>query len=67
MVVTILNYLVRGGPLDFSYLNELKNIYITDISMKKKKKKYKSSITKNDRITKKIFFYCIPLKGYVAS
>ena len=31
------------------------------------KKQYKSSIIKNLKITKKIFFDGIPLKGYVAS
>ena len=35
--------------------------------MKKKKKKFKSSRIKNHKITKKNFFDCIPLKGYVAS
>ena len=47
-----------GGYLDFSHLTELKNINITEICMKKQ---YKSSMTKN------IFFYGIPFKGYVAS
>ena len=31
------------------------------------KKQYKSSRIKNHKITKKKFFYGIPLKGYVAS
>ena len=31
------------------------------------KKQYKSSIIKNQRITEKIFFDCVPLKCYVAS
>ena len=31
------------------------------------KKQYKSSITKNHKIRKYIFFYGVPLKGYVAS
>ena len=43
----------------------MKNIYITEIYMKKQ---YKSSITKNHKITKKTqFFDGVPLKGYVAS
>ena len=47
------------------HLTELKNIYITEIHMKKQ---YKSSIIKNHKITKKVcFFYCVPFKGYVAS
>ena len=55
----------KGGYLDFSHPTELKNIYITEIYMKKQ---YKSPITKNHKIKKKsIFFYGIPLKGYVAS
>ena len=35
--------------------------------MEKKKKKYKSSIIKNHKITNKKFFDGVPLKGYVAS
>ena len=31
------------------------------------KKQYKSSIIKNHKITKKIFFDGVPLKGYIAS
>ena len=31
------------------------------------KKQYKSSIIKNHKITEKIFFYGVALKGYVAS
>ena len=31
------------------------------------KKQNKSSITKNHKITKKIFFDGVPLKGYIAS
>ena len=31
------------------------------------KKRYKSSITKNHKIKKNIFFDGVPLKGYVAS
>ena len=34
----------KGGYLDFSHLTELRNIYITEIYMKKQ---YKSSVTKN--------------------
>ena len=41
---------IKGGHLDFSHLTELKNIYITEIYMKKQ---YKSSWIKNHRITKK--------------
>ena len=40
-----------GGYLDFSHLTESNNIYITEIYMKKKKKKNKSSIIKNHKIT----------------
>ena len=42
---------LKGGYLDFSHLTELKNIYLTEIYMKKKK--YKSSITRNHKIIKK--------------
>ena len=58
----------KGGYLDFSHLTELKNIYITEIYMKKKKQ-YKSSKIKNNKITEKknFFFDGVPLKGYVAS
>ena len=31
------------------------------------KKQHKSSITKNHKIKKNGFFWCVPLKGYVAS
>ena len=44
----------KGGYLDFSYLTKLKNIYITGIYMKKQ---YKSSITKNHKIKRNIFFF----------
>ena len=43
---TIPNF--KGGYLDFSHLPELKNIYITEIYMKKENK---SSIIKNHKIT----------------
>ena len=33
---------IKGGYLEFSHLTELKNIYITEIYMKKQ---YKSSMT----------------------
>ena len=56
--------ILKGGYLDFSHLIELKNIYITEISMKKQ---YKSSIIKNHKITKKIFIDGVPLKDFVAS
>ena len=54
----------KGGHLDFSHLTELRNIYITKIYMKKQ---CKSSIIKNHKITQKIFFDGVPLKGCVAS
>ena len=55
---------VKGGYLDFSHLTELKNIYITEIYMKKQ---FKSIITKNHKIKKIDIFHGVPLKGYVAS
>ena len=54
----------KGGYLDFSHLPELKNIYITEIYLKKE---YKSSIIKNHKITNKQNFDGVSLKGYVAS
>ena len=54
----------KGGYLDFLHLTELKYLYITEIYMTKQ---YKSSITKNHKITKKEFFDGVPLKGYVVS
>ena len=56
--------LFKGGYLDFSHLTELKNIYITEIYVKKQ---YKLSRIKNHNITRKTFFDGVPLKGYVAS
>ena len=53
---------LKGGYLDFSHLNELKSIYITEIYMKKQ---YKSSRIKKNKHTKK--FDGVPLKVYVAS
>ena len=44
---------LEGGYLDFSHLSELKNIYFAKIYLKKKKKKYKASIIRNHKITKK--------------
>ena len=44
----------KGGYLDFSHLTELKNIYITEIYMKKQ---YKSPRIKNHKIT---FFMVFP-------
>ena len=38
----------KGGHLDFPHLTELKNVYITEIYMKKQ---YKTSIIKNHKIT----------------
>ena len=64
LIVRIVWYRVKGGYLDFVHLTELRNIYITEIYMKKQ---YKSSITRNHKIKKKIFFDGVPLKGYVAS
>ena len=46
--------LPKGGYLDFSHLTELKNIYVTEIYMKKQ---YKSSIIRNHKITKKKNIY----------
>ena len=43
-------YVPIGGYLDFSHLTELKNIYVTEIYLKKQ---YKSSIIKNHKIRKK--------------
>ena len=40
---------LKGGYLDFSHLTELKNIYITEIYMRKQ---YKSSKIKYKKITK---------------
>ena len=53
---------LKGGYLDFSHPAELKNIYITEIYVKKQ---YKSSITKIRKLREKN--YGIPLKGCVAS
>ena len=50
---------IKGGYLDFSHLTELKNIYITEIYMKKQ---YKLSRIKNHKITKKNDG--VPLKDY---
>ena len=47
----------KGGHLDLSHLTELKNIYVTENYMKKQ---YKSSIIKNDKITKKNFLMVFP-------
>ena len=55
---------VKGVYLDFSRLTELKNLYITEIYMKKQ---YISSIINNHKTTKKEFFYGVSSKGYVAS
>ena len=56
--------ILKGGHLDFSQPAEFKNLYITEIYMKKQ---YKSSIIKNFKITEKRFFDGVPLKGYVGS
>ena len=47
----------KGGYLDFSHLTELKNIYTTEIYMKKQ---YKSSITKNHKMKRKYFLMVFP-------
>ena len=47
----------KGGYLDFLHLTDSKNIYITEIYMKKQ---YKSSRIKNHKIT--VFFFF--LMGY---
>ena len=59
----ILELTFKGGYLDFSHLTELKNMYITEIYMKKKNH---STRIKNHEITKKKM-YGVPLIGYVAS
>ena len=58
-------YLI-GGYFDFSHLTELKNIYVTEIYIRKQ---YKSSKIKNKEITKKKIFFLmgVPLKDYEAS
>ena len=53
-MLLILTNCFKGGYLDFSHLTELKNIYITEIHMRKQ---YKSSKIKNKKITKKNFFF----------
>ena len=55
---------LKGGYLDFSHLIVLKNIYITEIYLKKQ---YKSSRIKNHKITPLKNFEGVPLKGHVAS
>ena len=50
---------IKGGYLDFSHLTELKNVYITEIYMKKQ---YKSSKIKNKKIT--FFLMRVPLTLY---
>ena len=47
---TEIPFAFKGGYLDFSHLTELKDIYITEIYMKKY---YKSSISKDHKIEKK--------------
>ena len=64
LLFVVFSILFKGGYLDFSHLPELKKLYITEIYMKKE---YKSSIIKNHKITNKIFFDGVSLKGYVAS
>ena len=56
---------LKGGYLDFSHLTELKNIYITEVHMKKQ---YKSSITiRIIELKIKSSYDGVPLKGYIAS
>ena len=55
---------VKGGYLDFSNLTELKNIFITEIYMKRQ---CQSSIIKNHKTIKIRIFDGVPLKSYVAS
>ena len=55
--------MLKGGYLDSSHLTELKNMYITEIYMKRQ---YKSAIN-NDHKIKRFFFHGVSLKGYVAS
>ena len=55
---------LKGGYSDFSHLTKLKNVYITEIYMKKQ---YKSSRIQNHKITKKYILDGDSLKGYVAS
>ena len=51
---------LKGGYLDFLHLTELKNIYVTEIYMKKH---HISSIIKNHKIRRKYIFDGVPLKG----
>ena len=50
----------KGDCLDFSHLTKLRNIYVTEIYMKKQ---CKSSITKNHKIRKKNCFGGVPLRS----
>ena len=58
---------VKGGYLDFSHLTELKNIYITEIYMRKQYKSSKIKNKKNSKLFFSFFLMGVPLKGYVAS
>ena len=51
---------LEGGFLDFSHLTELKNIYMTEIYIKKQ---HKLSRIKNHKITKKKFLMVFPSKA----
>ena len=53
----------KGGYLDFSHVTKLKDIYITEIYMRKQ---YKSSKINNQNC-KKIFLMGDPLKGNIVS
>ena len=46
--------IIKGGYLEFSHLTKLRNIYITEINMKKQ---YKSSKIENKKNTKKKNMY----------
>ena len=48
---------IKGGYLDFSRLTKLKNIYITEIYMKKQ---YKSSMLRIIKLQTKFFWWCFP-------
>ena len=55
---------IKGGYLDFSHLTELKNIYITEIYIKKI---YNHQELRIRKLQKKKKFDGVPLQGYVAS
>ena len=63
--VAFANDTLKGGYLDFSPLTEFKNYFMAEIYIKKKL--YKSSIIRNHKIARILFYNGVPLKGYVAS